>query len=65
MASVFNQFNFKNNYYINSQHNYTDVKSTIGSSITNNNNLNIFNNVLVGKKTNNEINSHLVFIVII
>jgi len=55
MASVFNQFNFKNNYYINSQHNYTDVKSTIGSSITNNNNLNIFNNVLVGKKTNNEI----------
>ena len=55
MASVFNQFDLKNNYYINSQHSYSDVKSTIGSSLTNNDNLNISNNVLVGKKTNNEL----------
>ena len=55
MASVANQFNFKNNYFINAQHSYTDVKSTIGSSLSNNDNLSFFNNVLVGKKTNNEL----------
>lgn len=49
MASVFNQFNLKNNYFVNSNHSYIDIENSTGSIFVNNNNISITNNVLFGK----------------